>query len=172
MTNNQQVFGAYQGGDKAGEFCTWLAQSLSQVRDNLKMETGIASYIVENSYSIVAVDSEMEGVFSAGMEYPLESTYCAAVFSKKETVTYDHVGEIEAMLQHPVYLAVKLESYIAAPVKSSTGRVIGTVNFTSLDPHAGPFSEEHKQLVEALAVEVSKHLPLYQRCFNETPKHD
>ena len=171
MSDFEQLVRPYKGSDKPGEFCAWLASSLSLVRDYLQMETGIASYIVDNNYSIVAVDSAMDGVFSAGMEYPLESTYCAAVFSRQETVTYDHVGEIESMLQHPVYLAVKLESYIASPVKSNTGKVIGTINFTSLDPHAGPFSDEHKALVEYLAEAVSEHLELYTRCFKDIPPH-
>lgn len=144
------------------EFSEWLSQSLHKVRQDLGMETAIASFIKNDVYTIVDVDSVMEGVFSAGQEFPLQDTYCRAVAESKQAVKYNHVATIKTMLQHPVYQAVKLESYIAAPIKMSNGKVIGTINITSLDPHKPSFNEEEESWVKSLAEEISQHANLYQ----------
>lgn len=152
----------YVGAYQPENFNSWLTQALNCLRHELRMETGIASFIDQDNYKVVAVDSVMEGVFMPGAEYELQDTYCHAVCNSKLMVCYERVGTIDGMLQHPVYLAVKLESYIAAPILTPDGRVIGTINFTSLEPHSGEFSEHEQSLVRMLAQEVAKHVSLYE----------
>jgi GAF domain-containing protein len=144
------------------EFSEWLSLSLHKIRQDLGMETAIASFIKNDVYTIVAVDSVMEGVFSAGQEFPLQDTYCRAVAESKQAVKYNHVASIKTMLQHPVYQAVKLESYIAAPIMTSNGRVIGTINITSLDPHKPSFTDEEESWVKTLADAISEQANTYQ----------
>lgn len=148
--------------DKA-DFNLWLKESLHKLRLDLGMETAIASFIKDDNYTIVEVDSVMEGVFSSGQEFPLQDTYCRAVAESKEAVKYNHVATIKTMLQHPVYQAVKLESYIAAPITNEESEVIGTVNFTSLDPHKPSFTQQEEAWVEALAKGISEKSALYQQ---------
>lgn len=146
-------------------FSDWLTQKLMNVRNELEMETGIASFIEQDNYTIVAVDSKMEGVFTPGMMFPLADTYCRAVCKEQGMVTYPHVGMIKAMLQHPVYQAVKLESYIAVPIFNDDKQVLGTLNFTSLNPHKSEFSDSEKTLVENFGQELQQKLALYKQVY-------
>ena len=140
------------------KFKLWLQQVLNVTRQELHMETAIVSHIKDDSYTIVAVDSEMEGVFAPKQVFPLQDTYCRAVYESKQSISYDHVAKIEVMLQHPVYQAVKLESYIAAPIKDSNGDVVGTLNFTSLIPHKPKFTSTEQVIVDNLAAELSAEI--------------
>lgn len=148
--------------DTINEFSEWLSCELGRVRNDLGMETAIASYIDHNEYTIVDVDSEMEGIFSIGQKFPLQDTYCRAVVEQQEHVNYDHVATIKTMLQHPVYQAVKLESYIASPIKNREEQVVGTLNFTSLYPHAAKFDLTEKELVEQFSRKVSENIEFYK----------
>lgn len=140
------------------QFSLWLQQVLIETRKELHMETAIVSYIENNDYTIVAVDSEIEGVFAPKQVFPLQDTYCRAVYESKQSVRYDHVATVDGMLQHPVYQAVKLESYIAAPITNESGDVVGTLNFTSLIPHKPEFTYAQQIMVEHLAAELSSEV--------------
>ena len=144
------------------EFSEWLRAELSRIRQSLGMETAIASCIDNDQYTIVEVDSEMEGIFEVGQMFPLQDTYCRAVVGQNNLVNYDHVATIENMLQHPVYQAIKLESYIASPIKNRDGQVVGTLNFTSLYPHAPKFELIEKELVEQFSRQVSENIDFYK----------
>ncbi|NVK25836.1 MAG: GAF domain-containing protein [Gammaproteobacteria bacterium] len=148
--------------DNAVDFKQWLKQELNTVRQELGMETGIASFIAENDYTIVEVDSDMEGIFEAGQVFPLQDTYCRAVVESEQAVKYNHVATIKTMLQHPVYQAVKLESYIASPIFDAQQKVIGTINFTSLQPHKPKFNVDEQQLVDEFTARVSENAELYK----------
>lgn len=143
------------------EFKVWLERFLLQTRVELNMETAIASLIEQDNYTIVAVSSEMEGVFKAKQVFPLQDTFCRAVYDSHKCVTYDHIATIDGMLQHPVYQAVKLESYIAAPIFDANSDVVGTINFTSLLPHKPCFTAQEREMVQQLAYQVSQQLNLY-----------
>ena len=152
------------------DFQTQLTALIHKARMELGMVTAIASFIEDDNYTILAVDSIMEGVFAVGQVFPLQDTYCRAVFETKAPVNYYHVATVESMLQHPVYQAVKLESYIAAPVTNGNNDVIGTLNFTSLEPHRPAFSELEKEMVDALAKDVSVQYQQYQALAQTTSK--
>ena len=143
------------------DFQFWLERALLQTRQELNMETAIASFIENDNYTIVAVNSAMEGVFQAQQVFPLQDTFCRAVCETQKCVTYDHIATIDGMLQHPVYQAVKLESYIAAPILDSTSQVVGTINFTSLLPHKPSFTKQEREMVEQLAKQVSERFTLF-----------
>jgi len=152
--------------NSAVDFSHWLRQEISQLRAQLAMETVIVSHIENGQYTIVAVDSDMEGVFEVGQEFPLEDTYCRAVYENQESVQYNHVATIKSMLQHPVYQAVKLESYIASPIKNPIGEVVGTLNFTSLIPRSPEFSDSQQSSVDTLAAAISEHYQFYSELAN------
>lgn len=144
------------------DFKGWLDRELKSVRDKLGMETAIASYIEDNTYTIVDVDSDMDGIFEVGQQFPLQDTYCRAVIETNKPVCYNHVATIKSMLQHPVYQAVKLESYIASPIVDENQKVMGTLNFTSLFPHRPKFDMDEQHLVDELAQQVSSNFSLYK----------
>jgi hypothetical protein len=138
-----------------------LKKHLKYLCEELKMETAIASFIDQDSYYIVEVHSEMEGVFHSGMHFPLQDTYCRAVYETESALSYLHVGSIETMLQHPVYQAVKLESYLGLPIKNKVGSVIGTVNLTSLSKRDNPFSETETQKVKDIVNFIESNIDDY-----------
>lgn len=149
------------------DFPLVLNQKIQAARIELNMETAIVSFIDNSTYTVAAVDSEMTGVFKAGMVFPLENTYCRDVYDSNQEVHYHHVGAIESMLQHPVYLSVKLESYIAAPINDEQGKVIGTVNFTSLMVQNSQFNQQQIGLVTSLAHYVSEHISEFKHLVGE-----
>lgn len=143
-------------------FLVQLSTLLHSVRKELNMETAIVSYINGESYTLVMVDSEMKGVFEAGMVFPLDDTYCRDVYKLNQVMRYNHVGTMDNMSQHPVYLSVKLESYIAAPIHDTNGDVIGTVNFTSLFAQVDSFNEDKVTLVTNLADYIEQNINQYK----------
>lgn len=140
-----------------------LIKQLKVVRKKLNMETAIASYIKDNTYTLIAVDSNLEGVFKAGMSFPLEDTYCRDVYQFNQVMRYYNVGSMDSMLQHPAYLSVQLESYLAAPISDHKGRVIGTVNFTSLMAKRQQFEDQEVKLATDLATFIDENIEQYKR---------
>jgi hypothetical protein len=145
----------------AVHFSNELTTRLNSVRKELNMETAIVSYINNDTYTLVLVDSDMDGVFETGMVFPLEDTYCRDVYKFNQVMRYNHVGSMDNMLQHPVYQSVKLESYLAAPINDKTNNVLGTVNFTSLFTKEANFTDQEVKLVKNLAAYIQDNIELY-----------
>ena len=145
-----------------------LTEKLIFIRKELNMETAIVSYISKGSYTLILVDSEMDGVFKAGMVFPLEDTYCKDVYKFNQVMRYRHVGSMNNMLQHPVYQSVKLESYLAAPINDHSHKVLGTVNFTSLFAKETPFTEQQINLVTNLTTYIEHNIEQYKSLVDST----
>jgi len=127
----------------------WLVEGLQAGCDYFAMHTGIISRIQGNSYIIRAVHSAMGDIFTPGMSFELQDTYCDAVARSHKTVTYLHVGRLPSMASHPVYTSLQLESYIGG------GRVIGTVNFSSHEVRQWEFDEQEIQAIEQMARKIA-----------------
>ena len=139
-----------------------LSKQLNVVREKLHMETAIVSYINDNTYTLIVVDSNLEGVFKPGMTFPLEDTYCRDVYQFNQVMRYYNIGSVDSMLQHPAYLSVQLESYLAAPINDNEGKVIGTVNFTSLMAKRQQFEDEEVELATGLAAFIGENIEQYR----------
>jgi signal transduction histidine kinase/GAF domain-containing protein len=141
-----------------------------------EMEFGIESridgdnYIVENA---VSPNGELE----KGAVFELSGTYCSAVVEARKTVTYHEVGAIPEMRGHPVYVNMKLESYISTPIWLD-GEIYGTLNFSSLKIRKSHFNKDEEKFVEILADLVSKRIQFNRQqlelkyaydIMNETP---
>jgi len=133
----------------------WMLEGLKTALDILNLETGIISKINASDYIIRQVTSKMGDIFSIGDSFDLCDTYCAAVVKEDKTITYIQVGIIPEMILHPVYKAVQLESYIGAPIHDNTGRVTGTVNFSSHAIRNEDFDKSEIQLIEQMAKKLS-----------------
>jgi GAF domain-containing protein len=133
----------------------WLRQGLKLCCDFYKMETGIISQIDGKKYIIKAVYSSLGKIFTPDMEFELQDTYCAQVEKYKKIITYQHVGQIEEMLLHPVYVALQLESYIGIPLFKD-GMFMGTLNFTSHEVRKNPFTKEEINIAKHMALKVQE----------------
>ncbi|MDQ8208726.1 GAF domain-containing protein [Coraliomargarita sp. SDUM461003] len=123
--------------------------------ERLDLPVGIVSHIYNGLYKVIAINSEM-GELVDNAIFPLEKTYCRAVYESQETLAITSIDGIAGMRLHPLYLELPLEAYLGTPIMHK-GRVWGTVNFSSSKLHAA-FTDRDRALVEAYAATVSEWL--------------
>ena len=125
------------------------------------METGIVSHISDDTYTVVDVVSNHDAI-KKNDEYPLEGTYCREVFQCGKVLGFPHVGKLEYMKNHPVYVNLKLESYLSAPIEVD-GELYGTLNFTSTAIRENGFSEHECDLINLMANAIGNFILLRDR---------
>ena len=113
----------YQG------FAQLFAECIETGCQILYLDTGIISQITGHTYTIRSVQAVLDSL-AANQEFHLANTYCAAVVRDHKTVTYQHVGQMDDMQNHPVYQTLCLESYLGTP-SWGNGEIYGTLNFSS-----------------------------------------
>lgn len=139
-----------------GDFAQLYAAYLGVGRRLLGLSIGIVSRIKEGDYEVLAVQPG-DGGISTGDHFLLGDTYCSIVVSKQGSVALHHVGELKEMRSHPVYVGMKLESYIAVPVYVQ-GEIFGTLNFSDPAPRHEPFSIEEMEFLELMGKSLSQAL--------------
>ncbi len=123
-----------------------------------KMEFGIVSKIDQNNY--VVLDAVSPGdVLEPGAVFELEGTYCREVYKSKQVIGFPHVGSLKEFKGHPVYVNMKLESYISAPIYKY-GKIFGTLNFSSTKIRKNLFSSQERVLIEMMAASIGSFLEL------------
>lgn len=120
------------------------------------LETGIVSRIKDDVYTIVSFASPLEGL-SAGMTFDLKDTYCREVMKAEKTVAFPHVGADPEMSTHPVYVNMKLESYLSAPIYVN-GAIHGTLNFTDRKVSHEGFTKHQYEVLEIMAETIGRFL--------------
>ena len=114
---------------------------------------GIVSRIQDGTYEIFAVSSDT-GIPEVGDRYPLTAVYCRDVVQSGKTVAIAEIDGVPGMCLHPLYNVIPCEFYISSPILVA-GKVWGTVNFTSLEKRATPFSAADISYNEANAIKIS-----------------
>lgn len=105
--------------------------------ERFNLEIGILSNIQENLYTIMQVCSPNEVPLESGNTFEFDKTYCEITVNSNGPVGFEHVKNSE-INEHPAYSLFKLESYIGIPI-SVNGKIYGTLNFSSANPHDGKF---------------------------------
>lgn len=113
------------------------------------LSLGIISQIEGERYSLLAV-SPTRGDISAGMVFELKDTYCQRVVSENRIISVEHAGEHPGFNNHPVYIGMRLESYISAPIWVREN-LWGTLNFSSTQVRAISFSEDDYEFISLMA---------------------
>lgn len=131
------------------------------------LEFGIISHITGDDYIVHSAVSP-NGELEVGGKFNLPDTYCDAVVKSEDTVTYNEVGKIPELSGHPVYVNMKLESYISTPIWYK-GSIFGTLNYSSLEPRKNHFIDEERKFIEILADAISKKMAIEER--NKRLKH-
>ncbi|MGY5450653.1 GAF domain-containing protein [Agarivorans sp. MS3-6] len=126
-----------------------LHQWLQQAAEAFNMQLAIISDIDDNRYVVVEAYSSLDLV-KAGDEFAVDMTYCANVVNLGKIVAYEQVGAMTKMCLHPCYQAMHLESYIGIPLVVKN-KIIGTLNFSSLEPRTVPFEKQDIQMMEFFA---------------------
>lgn len=136
--------------------CGSCTDMLREAREKLGLEMGIVSHIVENKYHVMAIDATQHMIVP-GEIFALEDTVCNAVIQEERFVSLTSYLSPEGLREHPVYEAMKLEAYVAAPIWVNQ-KIWGTVNFTSTITRPHAFTDDEKKLVRECAKTVSKLL--------------
>lgn len=127
-----------------------------------QMQTGIVSHIIDDTrYIVKDVVTNLDAIRS-GDEYELQGTYCREVALTKETLGFPHVGDMVELKEHPVYVNLKLEAYLSAPILVND-TLYGTLNFTSLKPRAHGFSEHEHDLITLMAGSIGNFIVLQEK---------
>ncbi|MTT50919.1 diguanylate cyclase [Alcanivorax sp. VBW004] len=138
------------------DFAQLYAAYLEVGRRLLGLSIGIVSRIEDGDYEVLAVQPG-DGGISTGDHFPLGDTYCSTVVSKQGSVALHHVGELEEMRSHPVYVGMKLESYMAVPLYVQ-GEIFGTLNFSDPVPRHEPFGIEEMEFLELMGKSLGQAL--------------
>ncbi|MFT6604570.1 MAG: GAF domain-containing protein, partial [Bacteriovoracaceae bacterium] len=125
------------------------------------LEFGIQSRVDKGNYIVEAAVSP-DNVLEAGSTFVLKDTYCAEVIKQKKTISYLEVAKLNHMREHPVYINMKLESYISTPIWQE-GKLYGTLNFSSQNPKKKKFSKEEITFVEIMADLISRRISFYKQ---------
>ena len=127
-----------------------------------QMQTGIVSHIEDGKkYIVKDVVTDLE-VIHPGDEYELEGTYCREVFLSQKTLGFPCVADIIELKEHPVYVNLKLEAYLSAPIFVKD-KLYGTLNFTSLSPRKYGFSEHEHDLISMMASAIGNFILLQEK---------
>jgi|GEM_PF-78657 len=121
----------------------------------LNLATGIVSEVDNYKYKIVAVESPL--ALEVGYKTSCVDTYCAEVVETNTTITFAEVADIKSMREHPVYLNLKLESFIGTPIFVN-GSLYGTLNFSDTTPKESGFTSEEIKIVELMAKDIGNSI--------------
>jgi PAS domain S-box-containing protein len=119
---------------------------------------GIVSCIEGSEYTVMGTNVTDDSI-TKGMVFDLEGTYCFEVYKKNESVALTSIGTNSKMCKHPVYVAMKLESYISSPIFVQD-KLYGTINFTSLSIREEGFHLYEIEMLELMAMNIGKMLEL------------
>ncbi|MBL6448598.1 GAF domain-containing sensor histidine kinase [Fulvivirga sp. 29W222] len=125
------------------------------------MKIGIVSKINDAEYLVCNCISQIQQIES-GTIFPLEGTYCREVVKTNSVIGLPHVGLLKEMKTHPVYINMKLESYISAPIYVDEV-LFGTLNFSSTQPRKYGFSEHERDLIAMMANAIGAFLMLEKK---------
>ena len=124
---------------------------------HLNLKCGIFSYIEGDRYTIMQVHTTSSTYkIQTGDKFDLDKTYCKLTIDSRKPLGFAHANTTE-IKHHPAYVALQLEAYIGAPIFLD-GKPYGTLNFTSIEPHAEEFSDSEKQFMQLMADWISNKL--------------
>lgn len=122
----------------------------------LNFTAGAVGKIQDQTYTFLAIQSEFT-TLTPYLEVDLQNTFCRYASEAQATVAFEHVGEIEAMRCHPLYQALKLESYLGTPIFVD-GKLFGTLCFFSAIARPQGFENHEKEMIELMAQSIGKFI--------------
>lgn len=125
-----------------------------------EMGTGVISRIQGQRYTIVIVETDLEGL-ADGQEFDLSETYCERVAKNRQPVIIPRVENDEHMRTLAVYRELNLRAYIGAPIYVA-GTFYGTLSFASTEARENGFHRSALELVDLLASSIGKLLHIRQ----------
>lgn len=146
---------------KFDNFDALIKEYLMSGREIFGLETGIISKIDGNQYKICDVLSPLDALAKDQM-FNLEDTYCREVVRNQKVIGLPEIGKLDFMKYHPVYINLKLEAYLSAPIFVND-TLFGTLNFTSTKPRKHGFSRHEHNLILLLANSIGAYILLREK---------
>ncbi len=137
-----------------------VQRALETANRFLGTDTAIVSDITDQTYTIRWHHERRPSTLHDGLSLPLDHTYCSMALEQGEVLAISHTAR-SRYRNHPCYQAFGLESYLAAPIWLDD-RIVGTLNFSSEQPHRPAFTESEKMFVTLLARWVATILERHQ----------
>ena len=115
----------------------------------------LISEITNQTYR-VAYSHTPNNDISPGATFELGNTYCLHTLLADRPTAFHEAGKSK-IKNHPCYTSFGLESYIGVPLVVS-GKLYGTLNFSSPEASPKPFSERELELIQLFAHWVGSEL--------------
>ena len=112
------------------------------------LDIGMLTHIEDDRYEVIAALTP-DGTIRPGTVFDLGQTYCRDVLRTGQPIAFAH-AEASEWASHPCYAAFHLEAYLGTPIIVG-GRTYGTLNFSSLWPHAQSFKPADKEFLRLMA---------------------
>lgn len=126
----------------------------------LGFSAGAIGQVKDQTYTFLAVHSDFEQLIP-NLQVSLKDTFCSQVVSQRKTVTFQNIGEHPEMRCHPLYEALKLESYIGTPIFVQD-EFFGTLCFFAGQPRLQGFEQYETEMIELMAQSIGSYLSTYQ----------
>ena len=126
----------------------------------LGFTAGAIGRVQGQTYTFLAVQSEFESLVP-NLTIDLQEAYCGKVSACQATVSFDHVGQMEDMRCHPLYQALKLESYLGTPIFVDEA-MFGTLCFFSTHVRPQGFESHEQEIIELMAQSIGKFISTQQ----------
>ncbi|MAL83132.1 MAG: intracellular signaling protein, partial [Idiomarina sp.] len=120
--------------------------------DYLGVDIGTASSINNDTYTIEWVQTAKMD-FPAGMQLPLETTYCSVVLKANNLIHTNHASEDPRFKDHSSYQTYGLDTYIGTPIIIND-QIWGILGFARKNKRAEPFSELEVEMVRLMGTAV------------------
>lgn len=121
---------------------------------------GLVGQVEDNDYVAQAMLSELPGL-EPNLRCTLDNTFCGMAIRQRQTICLTHVGADANLRQHPLYQALKLESYLGTPIVVD-GAVYGSLCFFDTVPRPQGFKQHEKEIIELMAQSISKVISTYR----------
>ena len=148
------LYGISTEADKGFEY--QILKLLEMGCERFKLDIGILSKIVGDTYTVVHKVCPADIPLNVGDEFALGNTYCSITLQADKPVAYEHVEQSE-ICNHPAYKNFALESYVGIPIFVDGVR-FGTLNFSSPYPMQRKFSGVDVDTLQLMASWISAEL--------------
>ncbi|MBD1918769.1 response regulator [Phormidium sp. FACHB-322] len=135
-------------------FDALLHDYLNTGRQVLGFAGGLVGKIDGEDYVAIAIETTLPRL-EPNLRCPLDSTFCSLAIRQQRTVGFTHIGERPELRQHPLYQALRLESYLGAPIWVE-GEIYGNLCFFDTTPRPQGFNQHETEIIELMAQSIGK----------------
>ncbi|OKH46587.1 hypothetical protein NIES30_15935 [Phormidium tenue NIES-30] len=115
---------------------------------------GLVGKIEGEDYVAIAMEATLPRLKS-DLRCPLDDTFCSLAIHQQRTVGFTHIGAQPELRQHPLYQALRLESYLGTPIWVE-GEVYGNLCFFDTTPRPHGFNQHETEIIELMAQSIGK----------------